>query len=53
MAYSLNPLTNHVMGDKKNDSATLMITFIQQGTRAIMRIAGKDLTIWLDDNINL
>ena len=41
------------MGDKKNDSAALMIPFNQQGIKAIMRIAGKDLTIWLDDNINL
>ena len=41
------------MGDKKNDSATLIITFVQQGTKAIMRIAGKDLTICIYDNINL
>jgi hypothetical protein len=52
MAYASNPLTNRVMGDKKNTSAALMITFIHQGTKAIMRIAGKDLTIGLDDNIN-
>jgi hypothetical protein len=53
MAYSPNPLTNRITGDKKNDSAAFMINFIQQGAKAIMRIAGKDLTIWLDDNIHL
>jgi hypothetical protein len=53
MAYSSNPLTNRVMGDKKNDSTTLMIIFVQQGAKAIMRIAGKDLTISIYDNINL
>jgi len=41
MAYVSNPLTNRVMGDKKNDTAALMITFSQQRTKGIMRMLEK------------